>query len=157
MAGAERRGRGSRRVATLAVLAAMAAAGCAEEAPPSGAARQAAAPGQGFDGRYAGMLESTGAAGFGRPHDCDPPRRLLVEVRGGRFSLETPARNPITAAPGRTEGGVPVYEAVIAADGSIEGRSPETNGTLTGRAEAGRIGGEVFGLLCTYRFSAERT
>jgi hypothetical protein len=138
----------------LGLVGTLGAPGCAGP-PPKQQVVAPPSPVTTYDGRYAGTVRSTGTAGSMREDDCATPPRLSIEVVNGRFSLPVP--HPKAAAtPSLADRTTPVYEASIAPDGRITGRSNQTNTTLEGQVSARQMGGQIYGLLCYYEFSANR-
>lgn len=139
-------------VALLGV-ATIALAACS--APPPQAATPPAPPTPSFDGRYVGSLRITGAAQGMNRSDCATEPTTAIVVSGNRFTLPVPHPGVAAATPSLAPRTTPVYEARIAADGTITGTS-DNNATLTGRVAGPRMSGEIYGLLCSYAFTADR-
>ena len=130
-------------------------AGCAPRAPDPAPPPAAAASSAAFDGRYTMILRPAGSATGIDPQECAPEPRIPVEVRGGRFTFTL--RHPRLArdVPNARDLAAAAYNVAIAADGGMRGES-DTGATMTGRAEAGRMSGNIYGLLCYYSFTAAR-
>jgi hypothetical protein len=138
----------------LGLAAGISASGCAGPPPPVQTAA-AALPVTAYDGRYDMRLSVAGASVGMRKEDCATTPRLPVQVTNGRFNL--PLAHPAAeSTPSLREEATPVYQASIAPDGRINGISTDTNTLLTGQVSAGRMTGQINGLLCYYDFIADR-
>src|SRR3954471_19054559 len=136
----------------IALGLALAASGCASQAPQPTAPPAAAIS---YDGTYTGTLRVTGASGSMSQRDCTSNPRFSVNVTGNQFSFPLP--HPVVAAtPTLRDDVTPVYNASIAPDGTIKGFSNDTNTVMDGRMSGTRMTGQVYGLLCYYAFTADR-
>jgi hypothetical protein len=99
----------------------------------------------------------TGAAVSMNQSECATDPRFSVNVSGNQFSF--PLRHPaaVKAAPSLRDAATPIYNASIAPDGTIKGLSNDTNTTMDGRVSGTRMTGQVYGLLCYYAFTADRS
>jgi hypothetical protein len=141
--------------AALCVAVMILASNCA--GPASRPAAPTPAATLSFDGFYEGRLEVTGASGGMNRRDCDTDPRFVVEVRDNRFSIVQPHPRVATAAPTLRDSTTVVYDATIRPDGTIIGMSSRTNATMEGRVVGDRMSGQIYGLLCYYAFTADRT
>jgi hypothetical protein len=139
---------------------ALAASGCANRAPQPTTPPAAAIS---YDGTYTGTLRVTGGSTSVNPSDCATDPRFSVNVAGNRFSFALPHPAAVGATPPLRDSATPVYTtspvytASIAPDGTIKGLSNDTNTTMDGRVAGTRMAGQVYGLLCYYAFTADRS
>ena len=139
---------------SIALGLALAASGCAGQAPRPVAPPAAAA--RSYDGTYTGTLRVTGASSGMSRRDCATEPRFSVNVAGNRFSFPLPHPAAAEATPSLRDSATPVYNASIAPDGTIKGFSDDTNTAVEGRVVGAHMSGEVYGLLCYYAFTADR-
>jgi hypothetical protein len=138
----------------IALGLALTASGCASQAPRSMAPPAAAIS---YDGTYTGTLRVTGASTGGNPSDCANDPRFSVHVTGNQFSFPLPRPPVLMATPSQSDAAPRVYNASIAPDGTIKGLSTATNTTMDGRVVGTRMTGQIYGLLCYYAFTADRS
>jgi hypothetical protein len=138
----------------IAISLALVVSGCATQAPQPMALP---APAVSYDGTYTGTLRVTGAAVSMNQSECATDPRFSVNVSGNQFSF--PLRHPaaVKAAPSLRDAATPIYNASIAPDGAIKGLSNDTNTAMDGRVSGTRMTGQVYGLLCYYAFTADRS
>jgi hypothetical protein len=156
----DQEGRGMRRVALVAGVAAL-VMGCAGPmgTPRPGpsvradqveAANQTLPPTTEFDGSY--HINSLHVvSSFGSAQNttwCDSPGQPLIVVQNGQFSYQVPHPN----LPGNP---TPVYPAVVAADGLFAGQVIQ--GSIYGQIRDGYIQGRIDGSACVYTFAGNRT
>ena len=139
----------------LPSLVAIAVAGCNIWEGPMSPPAPPPLPSAAFDGTYAGTIHTAGASVSMQRENCETPPRFTIQVIGGRFTVKL--LHPKAAnTPGLSAASALTYTASIFQDGSISGVNIETNTTMHGRVSAGRMTGEVNGLLCFYDFVADR-
>jgi hypothetical protein len=137
---------------SIALGLALAASGCANQAPQPAAAPAAIS----YDGTYTGTLRATGSSTSLSLKDCATDPRFSAHVTGNRFSFPLPHPALVEATPSLRDAAIAIYEASIAPDGTIKGISISKNTIMDGRVAGTRMTGEVYGLLCYYAFTADR-
>ena len=137
----------------LSMALGLAAAGCAEQAPPP---KPAPMPAISYDGTYTGTIRVTDAATSMRESDCATIPRFSVVVSGNQFSFPLPHPAVARSAPSLQKSTTPVYNASIGPDGAIKGISNDTNTPMRGQVTGTRMTGQIDGLLCNYAFTADR-
>jgi len=137
---------------SIALGLALAASGCANQAPQPAAAPAAVS----YDGTYTGTLRATGSSTSLSLKDCATDPRFSAHVMGNRFSFPLTHPAVVEATPSMRDSASAIYDASIAPDGTIKGISNNNNTTMDGRVVGTRMTGEVYGLLCYYAFTADR-
>jgi hypothetical protein len=147
---------GAGRAALICLGVGLTAAACSDRTQPI-AARTPPLPSTSFDGRYEGTVRVIGTAVGMKVQDCETTPRIAIDVRNNRFVYVQPHPNVATQVPELREKTTPTYRATISPNGTISGLSDQTGATMTGRVSGTRMTGEVYGLLCYYSFTADRT
>jgi hypothetical protein len=137
---------------SVALGLALAASGCANQAPQPMAPPAAAIS---YDGIYAGTLRVTGASVNVNQSNCATDPRFSVNVTGNQFSFPLPHPAAVKGTPSLRDAATPIYNASIAPDGTIKGLSDDTS-VMNGRVAGTRMTGQIYGLLCYYTFTADR-
>jgi hypothetical protein len=153
------KGTGMRSMISMIAIACMAfgsvMGGCSRTPSPNTSAQQ---PSPSYDGHYEGTIRLLNATSGGDPRNCVTDSRLSLQVTDNTFVYVQPHPNLAGSSPGVTgEQTTPTYRATVAPDGTISGHSEFVGGTINGRIDGTHMSGQVYGLLCTYTFIADRS
>ena len=112
-----------------------------------------------FDGNYHGSVALAGVASGIDRQMCAVDPHLSLLVTNNSFTYTQPHPNIAGTSPGITaQATTPIYTATIAPDGSFSGQSNGVEGgTIQGIVSGTHMSGTINGLLCGYKFSAERS
>jgi hypothetical protein len=130
--------------------------GCTNQ-PASTTSGSVATAAVSFDGHYEGSVQVTGVASGSDIRECAIDSRLSVQVTNDTFIYAQSHPNIVNTAPDLTaRTTTATYNATISADGSIKGDSGNLNGNIEGRVSGTHMAGSINGLVCYYKFVADR-
>ena len=134
--------------------------GCSGPAPASRSVSGsgAAAPqSASYDGHYVGTVQVTGVSSSLDPTNCETDPQVSFDVSNNAFTYALTHPKVAGTSPGLTHSATTTfYNATIAPDGTITGSGKNTSGSLAGQITGAHMNGQIRGLLCGYRFTADR-
>lgn len=135
------------RVGRAAVLLGVVVSGCS----PAPEMAPTAVPAISYDGQYSGTVALTGVASGADRSWCEVSPLFAVDVVNNGFSYSYSLLNLAKLS----NTGPVLYSVTVARDGSFQGQSNST-GIMQGRIENGAMTGNIDGVGCAYRFTAQR-